>query len=242
MHYFLIFSRKLIPRPSHCSFYTCYRKEVPIDNTTTTTTTTTTAAPPTPPPTPAPLSPGLYFFVAMAFVALFALVTIGFALYCVIKQYFWQRRNRQMGSPNEHTPIIRPGSRNSNSERSNRNSRNLDLNNSNVEVEVAATEGQPMVTFRPPRTSNAQLAAELLGKSLAEINYGPICLIHSLEPYLSSFKPKNLSQLECGRFLQRLQIMVICHELRCDSATADLNELGTVFSLTSADPNSESCK
>ena len=234
------FSRHFIPEPSLCHFYTCYHKQVPIDNTTTTT--TTPAPPPTPPPTPSPTPPhtGFYFILAMAFIGLFIFACSSFAIYCVVKQYFWQRSNREMqrsslSSPSETTPIIR--------------SRHLSIS-SPLEIDqnqAQYAQASEMVTFMPARKynfrrrPNEQAGASSLGAT-ASLNYKPVTLIKDLEPFLPDFQPQNNDQWRCVLFLQRLQILVSCQTLKVDKAQKALHEHGRALTEMSADPNSASCK
>ena len=235
-----LFSRHYIPEPSLCHFYSCYHKQVPIDNTTTTT--TTPAPPPTPPPTPSPTPPhtGFYFILAMAFIGLFIFACSSFAIYCVVKQYFWQRSNRQMqgsslSSPSETTPIIR--------------SRHLSIS-SPLEIDqnqAQYAQASEMVTFMPTRKynfrrrPNEQAGASSLGAT-ASLNYKPVTLIKDLEPFLPDFQPQNNDQWRCVLFLQRLQILVSCQTLKVDKAQKALHEHGRALTEMSADPNSASCK
>lgn len=183
----------------------------------------------------------------MAFIGLFVFACSAFAIYCVVKQYFWQRLNRRVqgsslssaaSSPSEMTPIIRR--------------RPLSIS-SPLEIEQNQAQyaaGSEMVTFgprsnrynlrsRPTPAPTGQEGASSLGASL---NYKAVTLMKDLEPFLPEFQPQNNDQWRCVLFLQRLQILVACQTLKVDKAQTALHEHGRVLSEMSADPNSVACK
>lgn len=230
LFFYLFFSSVFQPLFTYCTTYTCERKLVPINN-------ATTVAPPTPPtpptpppapPTPSPISPKLYFSLAMAFIGIFFFFCLTFAAYCVIKQYFWQRQNRTQQtaddpfppSPNERTPIIRP------------NNRVEEL------ITVETREENPLRTF------GYKLRPRNKGKTIPAppVEFKPVTLIGHLEPFLPEGQPKDSDYNDGLRFLQRLQIFVACQTLKVEKANKAIHEHGRVLKLMSTDPNTETCK
>lgn len=193
-------------------------------------------APPTPPtpppPTPSPMHHGIYFIVAMVFIALFLLVCTSFAVYCVARQYLWQRSNRQqqaasghLPSPNERTPIIR-------------NNSNRDLN---IEPPAENLERNiPLISFARITTGYNLRSRQSAGYQT--LGFKSVTLIADLEPFLPEGQPKDSDHNDCLRFLQRLQIFVACHTLKVETATKAIHEHGRVLNLMSTDPNTESCR
>lgn len=229
------FSSVYTPLFTYCTTYSCEHKLVPINN-------ATTVAPPTPPtpppPTPSPIGPagpGIYFILAMVFIALFLLACSFFAAYCVVRQYLWQRSNRQQQtasglppSPNERTPIIRHSS-------------NIDLITDQAAVEnLGQNHSIPLTTFRPAYNLRSRQSASYQ-TLLPSFDFKSVTLIADLEPFLPEFQPKDSDHNDCLRFLQRLQIFVACHTLKVEKATKAIHEHGRVLNLMSTDPNTESC-
>ena len=168
------------------------------------------------------------------------MTSTAFGVYCVVKQYLWQRSNRRMqqmdpgllSSPTETTPIIR---RNTN-------------RNSDSHLQIDHEENPvPLSTFSGP-SYNLRSRSQISNPTSAGattttfIDFKPLTMVKNLEPFLETFKPNNPEELDGALLIQRLQIMVACHHLRLENARKALHELGRVFALTSEDPNSESCK
>ena len=185
----------------------------------------------------------------MTFVVLVLVAGLSFGVYCVFKQYLWQRGNRlrqrrdeNLDSPDEDTPIIRRD-RSSNGSFANEESIVQGAGGAsggtieNLSASATVTESRKKGGIR-----KSKRLAERTQELVTLVPLKEITLLLDLDPRLPSFTPQTTELQDCARFLQRIQLLTAGFALQFTSSKESLSTFGKVLELTLRDPNSEAGK